>query len=292
MRRGARARRALAAVCGFACAFTCLAALFGCGAGVSVGEDSPTVSDVAFCAGTTATEAGQSIEVRIEFDRQISVSGDAADDFEVLLNGEELDADAVKLEVNASADAITFVLSPADGASVGPSAGGSYFAVYQGQISIASAREDGALPHVTGTDGSTAVLSEAIEGTLPSGLAIEVTEQREGSAADGVPAQTTFTVTSPATARCITWFSPDGGTTKLLKHNHDFASADAAACAADLAEVVNAAEGLGLVATVSGTSVTLTATEVVDGQVIEPVIVEGAGVSGGVYDEEDDGTGE
>ena len=75
-----------------------------------------------------------------------------------------------------------------------------------------------------------------------------------------------------------------GGDTILLKHNHTFADADAAACAADLAKVVNEAAGLGLAARAVGDELTITATTVKDGQVVEPIVVEGVGVEGGAYD--------
>lgn len=279
---------AAGAAVAFALACTLLAAS-GC-SGAVVDESSPQVADVQLSASSDMTEASQRVEIRVEFDQAITATGDVADDFVLLVNGEQPDSATVQLDVLASAQAVTFTLRPADGVTSGPSSG-SYFALYAAQFSLAAASEDGALPSIVGTSGSCAVLADAIEGTLPSGLAIEVLSQREGSQADGIAAQTVVQVSSPALARVITWFSPDGGTTKLVKHNHNFATADASNCAADIASVVNDASGLGLVASASGDTVTLTATSVADGQVIEPVIVEGVGVAGGSYDA-DDGTGE
>ena len=282
-------RALLAAAAAVLLAGLCLVA--GCSGAVTVDGASPRVADVEFTATSSLTEASQQISVRVAFDAQISASGDVADDFEVLLNDEPIDEDAIAFSVSASGEAITFTFSPAEGASTGPSGGGSYFAVYAGKISISPEREDGALAHVAGVSGSNAVLDEPIEGTLPSGLAIEVTEQVEGSEASGTLAQTTFEVTSPALVRAITWFSPDGGQTLLLKHNHEFSGASAEDCAEDLAQLVNDDASLGLVATATGTMVTLTAQQACDGQLIEPVIVEGYGVSGGTYDQSE-GTGE
>ncbi len=135
---------------------------------------------------------------------------------------------------------------------------------------------------MTGATGAAAVLGDAVSGTLPSGLAISVEDVR--AATDEQPAQTTFTVASPAKARVITWFSPDGGATVLLKHNHTFAQASAEDAASDLAKVVNADSSCGLVATAAGNRVTLTAQQVTPGQTIDPVVVEGVGVAGGAYD--------
>lgn len=257
------------------------AALCSCAPAATVDDTSPRVSDVQLSATSAMTEASQAVSIAVAFDQPVSVSGNAADDFTLLINGKEIDTAAVKLDVLPSASGITFTLRPADAAAQGAGAG-QYFALYQAQFSLSSKRADGALPHVTGQSGSAAVLGEAISGTLPSGLSITVDDAR--LATEDQPAQTTFTVTSPARARVITWFSPDGGSTVLLKHNHAFAHASAEDAAADLAKIVNADASVGLVATASGARVTLTAQQALPGQVIDPVVVEGVGVAGGTYD--------
>lgn len=267
----------------------CALALVGC-AQAKVADDSPRVVDVRLSSASAMTEPSQDVEVKLVFDQPVSVAADAADDFEVLLNGSPLDGGAVALDVRGSADGVTFVLHPASSASTAGGKG-TFFALYQSGFSVAAKRADGALPSVTAASGSCAVLDAPVTGTLPSGLAIEVIDARAGSAQDNLPAQTSFKVTSPALVRAITWFSPDGGATKLLKHNHTFADADAQDCAADLAKVVGETTGLGIVAKASGDTVTLTATAVSDGQTIDPVVVEGVGVEGGTYDASQ-GTGE
>ena len=267
----------------------CALALVGC-AQAKVADDSPRVADVRLSSTSAMTEPSQDVEVKLVFDQPVSVAADAADDFEVLLNGSPLDGGVVALDVRGSADGVTFVLHPSSGASTAGGKG-TFFALYQSGFSVAAKRADGALPSVTAASGSCAVLDTPVEGTLPSGLTIEVTDVRAGSTDENLPAQTTFRVTSPALVRAITWFSPDGGATKLLKHNHAFADADAQDCAADLAKVVGEASGLGIVAKASGDTVTITAVAVVDGQAIDPVVVEGVGVEGGTYDASQ-GTGE
>lgn len=256
-------------------------ALGACTPAAKVDDASPRISDVQLSATSTMTEASQAVSVAVTFDQAISVSGDASEDFTLLLNGKEIDSSTVQLDVLPSATGITFTLRPAQGASLGAGAG-QYFALYQAQFSLSAKRSDGALPHVTGQSGSAAVLDEPVEGTLPSGLSITV--QSVDAASETAPAQTTFQVTSPAKARVITWFSPDGGATVLLKHNHTFAQASAEDAAADLAKIVNADSSLGLLATATGDRVTLTAKQITPGQVIEPMVVEGVGVSGGTYD--------
>lgn len=270
--------KVLASACALAAALVLV--LAGCSA-PHVDDDSPRVAEVALSASSDMTEASQAIEIKATFDRPVSVSGDGLGDVRLLLNGAEPDASVVDVSARASAEGITFTLRPAPGVQgVGK---GAYFAVYQAQFSLSSVRGDGALPSVVGASGSCAVLDGPIEGTLPSGMAIEVGEVRAGSVEEGVAAQTTFTVTSPATVRAITWFSPDGGQTKLLRHNHTFCDDDAEACAAGLADIVNAA-GLGLHASANGAEVTIAASKVEEGQVIEPVIIEGVGATGGTYD--------
>ncbi len=227
------------------------------------------------------TEASQAVSIKLSFDQPISATDAVADDFVLLINGKEPDAATVKLDVAPSAEGVTFTLRPAASAAQGAGAG-QYFALYQAQFSLSAKNSDGSLPHVTGATGAAAVLGDAVSGTLPSGLAISVEDVR--AATDEQPAQTTFTVTSPAKARVITWFSPDGGATVLLKHNHTFAQASAEDAASDLAKVVNADSSCGLVATAAGNRVTLTAQQVTPGQTIDPVVVEGVGVAGGTYD--------
>ena len=269
---------AAVAVALLACALLC-----ACGSQARVDEASPRVANVDLATTSSMTEVSQAIRISVSFDGPISAQGDVAGDFALLINGKTPDSSVVKTDVRANANGVVVTLSPADGAAQGAGAG-QFFAMYQAQFSLASSREDGALPHITGQSGSNAVIDQPIEGTLPSGLAISMDEQRAGSAAENVAAQTTFTVTSPALARVITWFSPDGGKTVLLKHNHAFAQADAQDCAADLVKVVNAQTGLGISAQAQGAQVTLTAATPVDGQVISPCIVEGVGVFGGSYD--------
>lgn len=270
------------AVAAVACLGVAAAAvLCSCAPAATVDDASPRVSDVQLSATSAMTEASQAVSIAVTFDQAISVSGDAAEDFTLLINGKEIDTATVTLDVLPAASGITFTLRPAASAAQGTGAG-QYFALYQAQFSLASKRSDGALPHVTGQSGSAAVLGEAISGTLPSGLSIAVEDVRP--ATEDQPAQTTFAVASPAKARVITWFSPDGGATVLLKHNHTFAQASAEDAAADLAKIVNADASCGLVASASGARVTLTAQQVAPGQVIEPVVVEGVGVAGGTYD--------
>ena len=282
--RQGRLATMLACAIALCCACLGVALAAGCSsAQVNVTEESPhlTTSSMAASSDGDNAETSQRIDVLLSAGEGLEASGDIADDFTVLLNGAPVDGSVVKLDVTCEGDKVVFALSPGDDAQGGPGAG-EYFAVYQGQISIASARDDGALPHLTSADGLTTVLPEAVEGTLPSGLAIEVESQTVGSEASNTPAQAQFEVTEPASVRAITWLSLDGGATKLLKHNHMFANADAETCAADLAKVINAT-GL-YTAVCRGATIDVRANEVVDGQVIEPCIVEGFGVTGGEYD--------
>ncbi len=271
------------------------------GASVRVTEASPALSAGELSASSDASnaEASQAIKVVLRAERKLAATGDdedVASDFSVKLNGKALDSDAIKLTVGVSGRDVTFTFSPGSKAADGPGAGGAYFAVYQGQFSIAAARDDGALPHLTDAKtGDTAVLRDAATGTLPSGARVELVSSDAGSSAAGTPATATFRLTSPARARAITWFSLDGGKTKILKHNHQFADDDAASYAQDLAAAMNKASengtadatGGSYTARATGDTVTVRSNKVVDGQTIEPMVVEGFGVTGGTYTAEE-----
>lgn len=264
---------------------------------VQAGAASPRLAGESLSATSRASdpEATQAITVNLKSDKKLVATGDADDlasDFAVTLNGRELDRDAVKLAVAVRGRTVSFTFSPAEGAVGGPDSNGKFFAVYQGEFSIASVRDDGMLPHLTDAkSGDTARLEKDVTGTLPSGATIDVVDTEEGSASDNVPASATFRVTSPARARAIMWFSLDGGTTKILKHNHHFAQADASAFASDLAAAISRAsedgaadaDGNAYTARAVGDTVTIRAGSAVDGQKIDPVIVEGFGVTGGAY---------
>ena len=255
--------------------------LCGCGS-ASVSGTSPHLADVTLKPTSDMTEASQKAEIRITFDQPVSVSNNVLDDFELLMNGSPLDDSTVVAEALPNATGVTIVLKPAEGAmGVGK---GSYFALYQADLDLRAKRSDGGLPSVTGADGSAAVLDEPIKGTFPSGMAIEELEVIPGSEATGQVAQTIFKVDSPATIRAVTWFSPDGGETKLLKHNHMFMDASAEDCAADLAKVINAASGLGISASAQGDTVVMRASAAADGQELHPVLVEGIGAEGGLFE--------
>lgn len=250
---------------------------------INVTENSPQLEGLSMTATSDDddAEATQRIDIVLSASETLVAADGFEDDFEVLLNGEAIDGDIIQLDVTCEGDTITFSLTPGEGAESG-SGSGDYFAVYQGSISISAARDDGALLHLTSESGDTAVLSDAVEGTLPSGMTIEIGDQIEGSTEDGTVAETTFMVTSPAKVRAITWLSLDGGETKLLIHNHTFALDDESACAERIVEAINESDDY--VAIAHGSIIGVRAVDAEDGQIIEPLIVEGFGVTGGDYD--------
>ena len=246
----------------------------------NVTENSPQLEGLSMEATSDDDDAEttQRIDVVLSASETLVAADGFEDDFEVLLNGEAIDGGIVQLDVTCEGDTVIFSLSPGETAQNGS----DYFAIYQGSISISAARDDGSLPHVTSESGDTAVLSDAVEGTLPSGMTIEIGDQIEGSTENGTVAETSFTVTSPAKVRAITWLSLDGGQTKLLIHNHTFYLDDESTCAERIVEAIN--EGNDYVAIAHGSIVDVRAVDAEDGQIIEPLIVEGFGVTGGDYD--------
>ena len=143
LRQPAGCRSSLTRALAAALALCALCALAGCGQAQGA-SDSPRLADVRLSASSSMTEASQSVEIRLVFDQGVSVAANAADDFEVLLNGGPLDGSAVALDVRGSADGVTFVLHPASGASTAGGKG-TFFALYQSGFSVAAKRADGAL---------------------------------------------------------------------------------------------------------------------------------------------------
>ena len=259
----------------------CMGALAGC-AGPQISETSPRIQEVAFNPSSDMTEGSQKAEIRLVFDQQVEISGNVLDDFELLLNGSPVDGSTVAVNAHPNATGVAITLTPAAGTmGVGK---GSYFALYQADVDLRAKRDDGMLTSVTGIDGSAAVMAEPVKGTFPSGLALEEVEVIPGDVGADRIAQTTFRVTSPAIIRAVTWFSPDGGQTKLLKHNHTFMDASAQDCAADLAKVINAAPNLSVSASAIGDTVVMRASSVVDGQELHPMLIEGIGAEGGAFE--------
>ena len=268
----------------FVC-FSCMLVACSRAEGIQIGETSPHLADVNLSAQSSMTEDSQQVQVSLVFDQNLSCENiDFKNAFKIQLNGKTPDESTIEVTAYVQENTIVIRFQPAKNVRNATPASGSYFALYQSSFSIASAREDGALVGITGSEGQNAVLDSAIEGVLPSGVAIEITTQTAGSSQENVRAATTFQVTSPALVRAITWFSVDGGQTKLLKHNHTFSKETNESCAADFARVINRAK-CGVNAQASGNTITITATSVVDEQVIEPVIVQGVNVEPGVYSE-------
>ncbi len=282
--RPAVSPRSAGTAVGLVLAFAFALALGGC-AGAKVTDTSPTMVAASFSASSSQSEATQRAEIRLDFDQPVTVDQNVLDDFELLVNGAAPDPSTVAVEARGDATGITIAMRPSPEAKgVGA---GAYFALYQADVSLASKDAGGALPSIRGADGSAAVMADVVRGVFPSGAVLEVTDQTAGDAAAGRCAAATFVITSPATIRAITWFSPDGGQTKVLKHNHTFASQTAQEFAADLAKAVNSCSGAGVVATARGDEVTLRASSPVDGQVLEPIFVEGIGQTTGAFDASD-----
>jgi hypothetical protein len=222
-----------------------LASLSGCGA-AAVGETSPRVANVTLAAADATSESTQRFDVTLEFDQPVKISSDVLSDLAITVNG-SAPTDAVAVGYRCAAQTLTITFAPSEAASQGGSSG-TFFALYQGQIDIASAREDGGLPHVTGADGAAAVLDKPVSLVVPSGLAFETVSADETSQ--------TIRVTAVPKLRVISWISPDGGETVLLKHNHMFLDATPATCAADIADVINKA-GCGFHASATGDTVAI-----------------------------------
>lgn len=226
--------------------------LAGCAPGPVVDGESPACTGAAVAAGSELSEATQFVEVRLSFDGALEANGDVAGDLDVKLNGEAPDAKTVAVSAAVEGSDVVVRLAPTDAAANG---GTTYFALYDGQLSIASARDDGALAHVRAAGGqSAAVLPEAKSFTVPSGVQIE-------RVADEAPqsGEATLDITSFAKLRCCTWLRFSDALPAVRLHNHQFYRDTEKTCAQRLADTLNQTYGQWYSATCDGASVTVRA---------------------------------
>lgn len=289
-----------------ACLLACWA-LGGCSAGENVvgavGEGSPHLVDAAIEAGSDFTESGQYVEVCLEFDAPVAAVGSASSttgavdvtgDFSIELNGEAPDAQTIVASAVVEDGVVIVRLVPtavADGRSASV-----YFALYEGQLTLAAAADDGSLPHIVASDDDAvcAVLDQPVRYAVPSGVVFELVESEPGSSSEDVCAHSTYRIVQSAQLRCISWLGlsldgvPDNeyGTpaysataledgTLALKHNHFFYRDTPEGCAADIADVAGSAWSGQVDVQSSNDTVTVTARQAVDGQTVELRLFEG-----------------
>ena len=241
-------------------------ALFGCfssGAAVSSSSPKADVSASTISTSSDMTEDSQLVELRIPFDSELELAGNATADINVELDGQAADSKTVATEVAVQGSDLVVRLSPAQDAS-GISSG-SYFALYQAKLAVKANSSDGALSHVTGQDGAAAVLDQTVQATVPSGMAIKQVPSNAAS--------TSVKVTKTACLRCCTWFTL--GQDEFYMHHHVFYQETPASCAHDLADQINASFPDNYKATAKGAVVTI---KTLDGSQAPALkIVEGIG---------------
>lgn len=259
--------RVLWLVCVAAFAIALVVMLVGCAPAVQLDEGSPECTGATITAGSDLTEESQYAEVRLSFDAPLAASGSVLDDLDVRLNGKVPDNKTIAVTAAVDGGDVVVRLMPTKEAAKG---GSVYFALYDGQLSVASKRDDGALAHVKAADGgSTAVLDGAQVFTVPTGV-------RVGEMArDG--RSVTFEIAQFAQLRCCAWFK-FGNTLPLVKvHNHAFYRDTSATVAERLADTVNAYYSDAYTASADGATVTVTARDDAAGALVVE-LVEGAGV--------------
>lgn len=280
-------RRAPSRLAGLATALALAGALVasclpGCAARPQVDAGSPRCVSADVAAGSELTESSQYVEVRLGFDGDVEVVGDAVADLDVLVDGREANPRAVQARAWADGRTLVVRLAPT------PAADGSrpsvYFALYGGLVSVAARSEDGGLPHVRATGGpSSAVIPGRVSFTAPSGVRVGDVESVPASAEAGTPATVSFDVESPAQLRCCTWFSFGDGVPMVMMHNHEFLRDTPRTCALRLADTINADAAGTLCAHARGTRVEVSMPAAADGRSLGVEVVEGRDVdpSGG-----------
>ncbi len=151
-------RRAPSRLAGLATALALAGALVasclpGCAARPQVDAGSPRCVSADVAAGSELTESSQYVEVRLGFDGDVEVVGDAVADLDVLVDGREANPRAVQARAWADGRTLVVRLAPT------PAADGSrpsvYFALYGGLVSVAARSEDGGLdPSAAGVGAS------------------------------------------------------------------------------------------------------------------------------------------
>lgn len=269
-------RRRLLAVAGALLAAPAMGALAGCSARANVTKDSPRYASVDARAGSDLTEASQYVEVRLAFDKELAAADDVARALRVQMDGADPDAKTVAVAAQVQGSDVVVRLTPTDAAD------GSdprvYFALHNGVLSVGAAEDDGGLPGVRAASGDAdAVLEQPVSCLVPSGVQIEVVSSTPGSAAAGTPASAVFAVTSFAQLRCCAWVQLAPDVDPVMMHNHEFYRDTEKTCASRMAQSISSSK-VGFDAVAEGAQVTVTAREVVDGQVLEPRMLEGAGL--------------
>ena len=256
----------------FAAAF----ALSGCSASAVIDDASPRCEGAAIAAGSELTDASQYVEVRLAFDAPLEAVGSVADDLDVLVDEEPVDAKTMQLEASVDGSDVVVRLTPSSAA--GGSSPTVYFALYGGLVSVGAKSADGGLAHVKAAGGgSNAVLENPRSFTVPSGIRIGSVESVAGDASSGTLASVSFSIEQFAQLRCCTWFSFGTDAPLVLMHNHEYLRDTEKTCAKRLADTVNDACGGVLAAEADGARVTVRALEPIDGQELTAAIVEGEG---------------
>lgn len=244
-----------------------LVVLAGCAPAVNVDEGSPECTGATVSAGSDLTEESQYAEARLSFDAPLVASGSVLDDLDVRLNGKAPDGKTIAVTAEVEGGDVVVRLMPTREAAKG---GSVYFALYDGQLSIAAKRDDGALPHVKAADGdSTAVLPEARVFTVPTGMQVGEAA-RDGNSV-------TFEIEQFAQLRCCAWFRLGDALPLVKMHNHAFYRDTSTTAAERLADTVNAYYGDAYTASANGAFVTVTARDAGAGALVAE-LVEGAGV--------------
>jgi hypothetical protein len=247
--------------------------LAGCG-GASLSVASPQALSHTISSTNDGTEQSERVELQVKFDRAVSVGVDALDDLVVTVDGAKLSKKMAVCSV-AQTDVETLVLTIAAAPGVTGSTGDNYFALKNGELSVAAADRSGALRRVTSADGGTAAKWTAIKCRIPSGLEISVMSSAAGTAAAGRAATAAFQVAKTPAVRVVSWLQMESGGKQVFVHNHEFLKYDVQSYAQHLAESLNALFSGEFTFTANGDAVTVTAAKVIDGQVIAPAVCVG-----------------
>ena len=239
-----------------ACVASCACILCACSTAAEPSASSPQLKLDAcdISSSSQLNEESQLVDATIAFSSAVHIDGDVSQDFEVTLDGKEIDMDTVVMNFETDeSGALHVKLTPTEEASQGDPQ--IYFACYQGSFEIKPLTSNGALAHVLGEDGACAVMNKAYSCIIPSGVQIKQISSKASTAEKA--AVTKIKVTQSAQIRCCTWIKV--GAKRVYMHNHTFSRESTITCAIAIAEAIANSSGGAYKAVTKSDTVTVTA---------------------------------
>lgn len=242
--------------------------LCGCG-GPSVSEENSPVLEKCTAQGMCeGGEQDQYIVAELKFDRPVAFSEDLKDQLRVVIGGQRIDPEKIKLSAPEGENTIRLKMAVQQ--------------VNDGYLEITNASGEDMLTALTDAEGRYCTASVDVRQLIPSGAVIETLSSS--------PEQTVCRVTRTVTHRSIIWIQlfsgdqavepEDPGTADVMEgscavHQHEFLWVTEESTAEDVAETINNFYGENYSAAAEGDQVTVNAKSAAGSENLELRIYEG-----------------